>query len=204
MGFIFQRMNTYAIYRITETIRVLFFITLSIIVFNFYPITAVMIVLLALFNDAPIMAIAYDNVAFSNKREKWHMNEVLILSSFLGIIGVFFSFLIFYIGETVLLLPLGVLQAFIFLKLAVAGHLTIFVTRTKSYFWSKPRPSGILFWSAVITKIVATLIVVYGIFVEPIGWWNAIFIWVYALLAFILTDLAKVELYKIWGKRHLS
>ena len=33
----FQRMNSYAIYRITETIRVLLFMTLSILVFNFYP-----------------------------------------------------------------------------------------------------------------------------------------------------------------------
>ena len=34
-------MNSYAIYRIAETIRVLFFITLSIIIFNFYPVTAI-------------------------------------------------------------------------------------------------------------------------------------------------------------------
>ena len=45
---IFRRMNSYAIYRIAETIRVLLFMTLSILVFNFYPVTAVMIVLLAL------------------------------------------------------------------------------------------------------------------------------------------------------------
>ena len=35
---IFQRMNSYAIYRIAETIRVLLFMTLSILVFNFYPV----------------------------------------------------------------------------------------------------------------------------------------------------------------------
>src|SRR5262249_34074769 len=45
---IFQRMNSYAMYRIAETLRVLFFMTFSIIVFNFYPVTAIMIVLLAL------------------------------------------------------------------------------------------------------------------------------------------------------------
>ncbi len=45
---IFQRMTHYAIYRIAETVRVLLFMTLSILVFNFYPVTAVMIVLLAL------------------------------------------------------------------------------------------------------------------------------------------------------------
>ncbi len=102
-----------------------------------------MIVLIALFNDVPIMAIAYDNVRGSAKPEKWNMRNVLIMSSFLGIVGVFSSFGIFYIGEVILKLPLGVLQAFIFLKLAVAGHLTIFVTRTRSNFWSI-RPGGLL------------------------------------------------------------
>ena len=35
---IFQRMNSYAIYRIAETLRVLLFMTLAILVFNFYPV----------------------------------------------------------------------------------------------------------------------------------------------------------------------
>jgi H+-transporting ATPase len=57
---IFQRMNSYATYRIAETIRVLLFMTLSILVFKFYPVTAVMIVLLALLNDGAILSIAYE------------------------------------------------------------------------------------------------------------------------------------------------
>ena len=57
---IFQRMTSYATYRIAETIRVLLFMTLSILVFNFYPVTAVMIVLLALLNDGAILSIAFE------------------------------------------------------------------------------------------------------------------------------------------------
>ncbi len=60
---IFERMTSYAIFRIAETMRVLLFMTVSILIFNFYPVTAVMIVLLAILNDVPIMTIAYDNVA---------------------------------------------------------------------------------------------------------------------------------------------
>jgi H+-transporting ATPase len=58
----FQRMNSYAIYRIAETLRVLLFMTLAILVFNFYPLTAVMIVILALLNDGAILSIAYQPV----------------------------------------------------------------------------------------------------------------------------------------------
>ncbi len=58
----FQRMNSYAICRIAETLRVLPFMTLAILIFNFYPLTAVMIVMLALLNDGAILSIAYDSV----------------------------------------------------------------------------------------------------------------------------------------------
>jgi H+-transporting ATPase len=189
---IFQRMNSYAIYRITETIRVLFFITLSILVFNFYPVTAVMIVLLALFNDAPIMAIAYDNVRYSKKPERWDMRYVLSMATFLGLIGVVSSFGIFYIGERVLDLNRDMIQSFVFLKLAVAGHLTIFLTRTRGHFWSI-KPSAALFWSAVTTKLLATLVAVYGWYVTPIGWKLASFVWGYAIAAFIVTDFLRVQ-----------
>ena len=54
---IFERMNSYAIYRITETIRIMFFVVLAMVVFDFYPITANMIILLAVLNDLPIMTI---------------------------------------------------------------------------------------------------------------------------------------------------
>lgn len=197
---IFQRMKSYAIYRIAETIRVLFFIVASIIAFNFYPVTAIMIVLLAVFNDAPIMTIAYDNVHYSNKPNRWQMNEVIMLATYLGLLGVFFSFFIFYIGKSIMHLDTGVLQTFIFLKLAVAGHLTIFLARTRGYFWSI-RPSGALFWSAVSTKLLATLVAVYGVFIAPIGWTNAGIVWAYAFAAFVFTDFVKVQVYKVLDKR---
>lgn len=155
-----------------------------------------MIVLLAFFNDAPIMAIAFDNVKYSNEPEKWNMRVVLSMATFLGLIGVVSSFGIFYIGKEVLHLSNEVLQSFIFLKLAVAGHLTIFVTRTKRYFWSI-KPSGAMFWSAVLTKILATFVAVYGWFISPLSWNLALFVWGYAIAAFLITDFLKVQIYKV-------
>jgi len=200
---IFQRMNSYAIYRIAETIRVLLFITLAIIVFNFYPVTAIMIVLLALFNDAPIMAIAYDNVKYSHEPERWDMRVVLSMATFLGLIGVISSFGIFYIGQEVLHLSKEAVQSFIFLKLAVAGHLTIFLTRTRGPFWSN-KPSAVLFWSAVVTKLLATLVAVYGWFITPISWNLALLVWGYAIIAFLITDFLKVKIYKLLDHKDIK
>jgi H+-transporting ATPase len=198
---IFQRMNSYAIYRIAETMRVLFFMTLSILIFNFYPVTAVMIVLLALLNDGPILAIAYDRVHYSDKPEKWNMPIVLGMATVLGITGVVASFGLFYLGERTFHLNREIIQSFMFLKLAVAGHLTIFVTRTRGPFWSI-KPSPILFWSAVGTKVLATLAAVYGVFMPGIGWGWALLIWGYALVWFLINDRVKLAAYKIFDQQH--
>ena len=198
---IFQRMNNYAIYRIAETIRVLLFMTLSIIVFNFYPVTAVMIVLLALLNDGPILSIAFDNTHYSDQPEAWDMPQVLGLASILGLAGVVESFGLFYIAESMFKLNREVIQTVIFLKLAVAGHLTIFVTRTRGPFWSIP-PSASLLWTAVGTKLLATLAAVYGVFMVPIGWKWALIVWGYALAGFLVEDRIKLASYRIFDRRH--
>jgi H+-transporting ATPase len=192
----FQRMNSYAIYRITETIRVLLFMTLSILLFNFYPVTAAMIVLLALLNDGPILSIAWDNVDYANQPESWNMRLVLEMSTILGVAGVIASFGLFYLGLQTFHLSRELLQTFMFLKLAVAGHLTIFVTRTKGPFWSS-KPSPPLLWSLIITKLVATFAAVYGWFMMPIGWTWALVIWGYAIVWLIVNDRIKLAAYRI-------
>jgi H+-transporting ATPase len=193
----FQRMNSYAIYRIAETIRLLLFMTLSILVFNFYPVTAAMLVLLALLNDGPILAIAYDRVRYRNAPESWDMSLVLGISSVLGLAGVIATFGLFYLAERTFHLDRNVIQTFMFLKLAVAGHLTIFLTRTRGPFWSI-RPAPILFWSAVGTKALATLAAVYGVLMAPISWHWALLIWGYALAWFFVNDWVKLGAYRIF------
>jgi H+-transporting ATPase len=200
---IFQRMNSYAIYRIAETLRVLFFMTLSILIFNFYPLTAVMIVMLALLNDGAILSIAYDNVHYKDKPEAWNMRMVLGISTVLGAIGVVSAFGLFYLGERVFHLDRPHIQTLMYLKLSVAGHLTIFLTRTRGPFWSI-RPAKIL-WIAVLgTQILATFIAVYGLFMTPLGWGWALFVWGYALAWFLLNDRVKLLAYKFLDPTNVS
>ncbi len=194
---IFQRMNSYAMYRIAETIRVLLFMTLSILVFNFYPVTAVMIVLLALLNDGAILSIAYDNVRYSDQPEAWDMRLVLGIASILGGIGVVSTFGLFYLGEHVFHLSRDVIQSFMYLKLSVAGHLTIFITRTRGPFWSH-RSARILLIAVFGTQAIATLIAVYGFFMTPIGWGWAGVVWGYALAWFLINDRVKLAAYRIF------
>jgi H+-transporting ATPase len=84
-----------------------------------------------------------------------------------------------------------------YLKLSVAGHLTIFLTRTRGPFWSI-RPARIL-WIAVLgTQTIATLIAVYGVFMAPLGWKWAGFVWAYALAWFFINDRVKLLAYRIF------
>ena len=193
---IFQRMNSYAMYRIAETLRVLMFMTLSILVFNFYPLTAVMIVMLALLNDGAILSIAYDNVHYKDQPEAWNMRLVLGIATVLGIFGVVAAFGLFYLGERVFLLDRPHIQTLMYLKLSVAGHLTIFLTRTRGPFWSI-RPAKVLLFAVLGTQLVATLIAVYGLFMTPIGWRWAAFVWGYAIACFLVTDPVKLLAYRI-------
>ena len=197
---IFQRMRNYALYRIAETIRVLLFMTLSILIFNFYPVTAVMIVLLALLNDGAILSIAYDRVNYSNRPETWNMQEILGLATVLGVVGVAASFGLFYLGERVFGLDRAVIQSLMYLKLSVAGHLTVFVARTRRPFWSI-RPAPILFWAVVGTQVIATLIAVYGIgLMTPVGWSWAAAVWGYCLTWFLVADAAKVMTCRVFDE----
>jgi H+-transporting ATPase len=194
---IFQRMNSYAIYRIAETLRVLLFMTVAILVFNFYPVTAVMIVMLALLNDGAILSIAYDNVHYKDKPEAWNMRLVLGISSVLGVMGVVAAFGLFYLGERVFHLDRAHIQTLMYLKLSVAGHLTIFLTRTRGPFWSI-RPARILWMALLGTQTIATLIAVYGLFMTPLGWGWAAFVWGYALAWALVNDRVKLLAYRIF------
>ena len=201
---IFERMNSYAIYRIAETIRVLLFMSSAIMVFNFYPVTAVMIILLALLNDGPIMMIAYDHAKLMDRPVVWDMHKVLTISITLGVLGVFSSFGMFLIGEEVLHLDRPTVQTLMFLKLIVAGHMTIYLTRAgEHHFWIRPFPSTKLFWTCELTQVVATLFAVYGVLMTPIGWKLAGFIWVYALVWFVFNDVVKVKVYHLIAHRAL-
>jgi H+-transporting ATPase len=196
---IFQRMNSYATYRIAETIRVLLLMTLSILVFNFYPVTAVMIVLLALLNDGAILTIAYDNVRYSKTPEAWDMPRVLGLATVLGIAGVIASFGVFYLGEVTFHLSRDVIQSLVYLKLSVAGTLTIFVTRTRGPFWSL-KPAPVLVGAILAVQLAATLIAGFGLFMSPLGLKWVLFVWGYALIWFFINDQIKLVALRVFDR----
>ncbi|WP_457749778.1 plasma-membrane proton-efflux P-type ATPase [Sulfurimonas sp.] len=222
---VFERMKSYVVYRIAETVRILIFMTLSIVIFDFYPITAIMIILLALLNDIPIMAIAYDNTKVEKKPVRWDMKSVFILSTWLGVAGVLSSFTIFYITmiylkthpDTAMFLPevpswvdmkddksfLAFVQTLFFVKLIIAGHYTIFNTRIADWFFKKPYPSWPLVTASLVTALGGTAIGLYSFGLIPrINWQWALFLWGYVTAWFIFNDVVKMAVIKYYRKRY--
>jgi H+-transporting ATPase len=193
---IVQRMNSYAIYRIAETLRVLGFVTLVILLFNRFPVTAIMIVLLALLNDGSILSIAYDNVQYKDRPEAWNMRLVLGIASVLGLVGPVAALGLFYLGDKVFTLGRPELQTMMYLMLSVAGSMTIYLTRTRGPFWSI-RPAQKLMIAVTGAEAIATVISVAGIFVTRLPWEYALLVWGYALAWFLLTDRIKLLAYRL-------
>ena len=110
--------------------------------------------------------------------------------------GLIASFSLFFIAEEIFHLDRPTIQTLLFLKLSVAGHLTIFLTRTTGPFW-KSRPSNILLFAVLGTQCIATLIAGFGILMTPIGWKWAAIVWGYALFWFLVNDQIKLAVYKL-------
>jgi H+-transporting ATPase len=197
----FQRMTNYGIYRIAETVALLGFLTVAILAFNFRPVTAIMIVLLAILNDGAILSIAYDNVRYSNKPEAWNMRLVLGVATVLGVFAMLRSFGIFYLSDSVFNLDQDTIRTIIYLNLSIGGHLTVFAARTRGRFWSIA-PSPVLLLAVVGTQIAATLIAVNGLMMAPISWRWAGFVWGFTLGTFLIQDQVKLLAYKIFGEQH--
>ena len=192
---IFERMNSYAIYRITETIRIMVFVVLAMIAFDFYPITAVMIILLALLNDLPIMAIAGDHTWLDPKPVRWDMRRVLSVSTILGLVGVVETFGLLVVAREWLKMDVLEIQSLIFLKLAVAGHLTLLVARTRRPFLKRPFPSPVLLISIIATKLAAIAIVVLGVLVARVSWTDVGLVVGYCVAWIFIEDWAKMRAY---------
>lgn len=196
---IFERMNSYAIYRIVETIRIMFFMVLAMIAFNFYPITAMMIILLALLNDLPIMAIANDRTWLDPNPVRWDMRRVLTVSTVLGGLGVIETFGVLLLAKLVFHLGNPMIQSIIFFKLVLAGHITLIVARTKKSFFTKPYPSRLLAVAILSTPVIAAVFVGFGIFMTAIPWLYVLYLTIYCIVWMFIEDWAK-----IWTYKHLS
>lgn len=193
---IFERMNSYTIYRIAMTIDIMVFVVLAMLVFNSFPLTAIMIVLLALLDDIPIMTIAYDNTRVDNNPVRWDMHRVISIAAIMGGLSVLETFGLLIIGKQILQLDPSHLQTLIFLQLVVGGHLMLFLTRTRGAFWKPPYPSWQLASAITATQGVVVLLCGFGLLVPALPWIFIGLVWVYNIIWMVVLDILKWGVYR--------
>ncbi|MGA1621606.1 MAG: HAD-IC family P-type ATPase, partial [Synechocystis sp.] len=193
---IFLRMNSYCIYRVVETIRILIFITLAIFVYGTYPVTVIMLVLLALINDGSMVTIAYDNTTVLKKPQRWNMPYILSIATAIGLVGVIETFLLYFFTEIHLGLPHEKVQTLVYLHLAVGGMMTIYVTRVRGPFWSIP-PAPKMLMATGLSVAISTVMACFGILMTPVGIAWTLASWGYAFVWFLIFDWVKLWLYRL-------
>lgn len=191
---IFQRMRTYVIYRVTETMRRLLALTIAIILFNFFPVTPIMLALLATFNAVVLIALAYDETRPSARPEVWRMGQVMAVAAALSVVSLGEFFGLFALGSTVIGLPHEQLQTVMYVALTAAGYFTLLVARTRGPFWSIP-PAPALLISIVATLALSLAVACFGWLMAPVSWVWALLTLGYNAVWFVISDLIKLAVY---------
>ncbi|MGI9280632.1 MAG: hypothetical protein ACR2PX_13570, partial [Endozoicomonas sp.] len=169
------------------------FVAVSVLLLRVVPLSAIMIVILALLDDIPIITIAYDNTRSSSVPMKWQLKKVLTVASGLGLVSVIGNVGLMALMKQYYQLSADSMQTVMFLQLVVAGHLLLFICRHDNWFWMKPWPSPKLFLAIVLTQIVAVMICAFGVLMPAISFELVGIVWLYAIVwMFILNGVRKV------------
>jgi len=203
---IFQRMRSYALYRITSTVHFLMFFFIVVMVYD-WALPAKLLILICILNDLATLVIAVDNAQLSPHPDKWRIGQLITMSLILGMCLTALSFAHFFVfwkhfgyAPVDLEAPESQrkLESVMYLHISSAPHFMIFSTRLTGYFWENlPSP---LFAAVIIgTQIVALLMVIFGGLTPKIPVAQAIVILLISFAYFILLDVVKVQLFKVWS-----
>ncbi|KAK3828206.1 MAG: hypothetical protein J3Q66DRAFT_409586 [Benniella sp.] len=160
---IFQRMRSYALYRITSTVHFLMFFFCVTMAFG-WKMKPILLILICILNDAATLVISVDNAKISAHPDKWRIGQLIFLSVVLGTLLTGLSFTHFFIARDVIVVSKEQLEAIMYLHISSAPHFVIFSTRLSGYFWEN-MPSPIFFVAVMGTQVFAMLICVYGVYI---------------------------------------
>jgi H+-transporting ATPase len=213
---IFQRMRSYALYRITSTVHFLMFFFVVVMAHD-WSLPPHLLILICILNDLATLVIAVDNAQISQHPDKWRIGQLITMSIVLGAFLCALSFAHFYVfwkvygyepknsphGEDVtedMKVPaeLRKLESIMYLHISSAPHFVIFSTRLTGYFWEN-LPSPIFAIVIIGTQIIALLMVIFGGLTPAVPAGQAIVVLIISFIYFIILDVVKVQIFKRWS-----
>ena len=198
---IFKRLMTYVTYRTAMSLNIMVFVVLASLVYGIFPLTAIMLVILALLNDVPIMTIAYDQAEVELQPLRWNRHQVFTVAGVLGVLSIAESFGLLVLGMEYWQLDSAHLRSMMFLQLVSSAQLLLLVNRSRKPFWFPPLPSWPLALAIVATQILGVLMAGFGWLIPALPWWLIGAVWAYNLIWLVGLDLVKLALYWLMAGR---
>jgi H+-transporting ATPase len=124
---IFQRLQSYALYRITSTIHFLLFFFIITLVED-WKMPPVFLILISVLNDAATLVMAVDNVSIPFTPTTWKLRLLIVLSCVLAVFLSGFSFAHFYIFRDVLHVSDGQLSTIMYLHISSGKDFVLFIS----------------------------------------------------------------------------
>ncbi|ORZ14852.1 H(+)-ATPase [Lobosporangium transversale] len=203
---IFQRIQSYALYRITSTVHFLIFFFVVVLAYD-WTLPANLLILICILNDAATLVIAVDNAQVSVKPDKWRVGRLIFMSCFLGLLLTALSFgHFYYFWNTFNYFPHpeadgeGVdrrLDSIMYLHISSAPHFLIFSTRLPGYFWEN-MPSMVFLVVIIGTQAIALLMVIFGWLTPAVPVLQALAVFGISLVSCLVLDVIKVQIFKYW------
>ncbi|KAJ3032463.1 hypothetical protein HDV00_007511 [Rhizophlyctis rosea] len=206
---IFQRMRSYALYRIASTIHFLLFFFITILVWDF-SLPDRLILMIAVLNDAATLVISVDNARINKRPDKWRLGQLLSLSFILGILLMVISFGHFFVarhivGKNYEDVDSGegkeIIQTIMYLQISSCPHFVIFSTRLETWFF-KNVPSWIFMAAIIGTQIIAMFMAIFGVHdleAHAIGAGWGVGVMASSLVWFMVLDVVKVMTIRYWS-----
>lgn len=136
---------------------------------NYFKLPVLMLMLITVLNDGTLISIGYDNVIPSPRPDKWNLRAVFFIAAVLAAVAMLSSLLLLW-GALTSHRPGSMFAAFklpampyekiitaIYLKVSISDFLTLFSSRTTSWFWTS-RPALALLGAAGTALMTSTML----------------------------------------------
>jgi len=208
---IFKRMTTYCVYSISMAVRVVLLFTILTVAYNWYFSTVAMVIL-AVLNDGCMIAISRDRAIPNPFPDRWSGKIVFSTAIAYGVWLTISSLALFEVAYNTDWFPntFGLVSLYqgnnkpmlvglIYLQVSVGGLATIFICRTRSFFFLT-RPGLAVIIAYVVAQIIASIIAAFGLPTQfeqfgGCGGGYVLVAWIWSIIWFIPMDLIKVLFY---------